>query len=259
MTFAISDGSFGLRLGPDDEIPPNLAELVHKHIFVLLRGKSISDEEFAAMAGGLGRTIEYGFGKILNLEAREDASESQFSHAGMALHADAVLNSDYSALFLNFKCLSAPRFGGGETLFTNNRRFFEIAPRELIDELRSVTVAYRSRALGYYSGGGGADSPIMHAAVARHPRTGEEVLHLALDDPDDECRNYGAAVLGYDEASSRRFMRDVDTWLRHPEVLYAHGWQEGDVLIADNFLACHGRAPFKKGDRRRLIRIAIAV
>lgn len=258
MTVATSYGPFGLQLDPYGEFPPNLAELVHKHTFLLFRGKLISDEEFIAMTGSLGRTIEYGFGKILNLEAREDTTESQFSHAGMALHVDAVLNSDCSALFLSFKCLCAPRLGGGETLFTNNRRFFQIAPRDLIDELRSVNIAYRSRTRGYYSGGGGANAPITRAAVSRHPRTGEEVLHLALDDPHDKCRNYEASVVGYDEAESQRFMKDVDSWLRHPEVLYAHAWHEGDVLIADNFLACHGRAPFGKGDKRRLIRIAIA-
>jgi alpha-ketoglutarate-dependent taurine dioxygenase len=259
MTHLVSHGLFGLQLGPDDVIPPNLAELVHKNAFVLFRGKSISDAEFTVMAESLGRPIEYGFGKILNMEAREDAIESQFSNAGMALHTDAVLNREHSALFLNFKCYTAPKKGGGETLFTNNRHFLEIIPQSLLAELRSVTIAYRARTAGYYSGGGGNEgAPIMHRAITRHPRTGEEALFIALDDPDDECRNYEAAVVGYERTKSRQFMKEVDTWLRHPDVLRPHAWQEGDVLIVDNFLACHGRAPFQKGDKRRIIRIAIA-
>lgn len=253
-----SRNSFGLQLGANDAIPADLADLVHKHTFVLFRGKSINDTEFTSIAESLGRPIEYGFGKVLNMEARENTSESQFSNAGMALHMDAILNSDYSALFLNFKCVTAPKLGGGETLFTNNRRFLEIVPKTLLDELRSVTIAYRALVPGYYSGGVGDKTPIMHKAITHHPRTGEEILFIALDDPDDECRNYEAVVVGYDKSESQRFMKEVDTWLRHPDVLHSHTWEEGDVLINDNFLGCHGRAPFQKGDKRRLIRIAIA-
>ena len=254
---------FGLVLRPEDIKDPNhpfpedLAALVKRHTFLLIRGVEISDEQFFAMTERLGPPLQYAFGKVLNMEARRDATESQFSHARMALHQDAILNKNTNAAFLTIKCKVAPKRGGGETLFTNNRRFLEIAPAALIEQLRSVTIRYRSMAQGYYDGDGGASGLIEQKAIVPHPRTGEEVLYIGLDDPDDPRRNYQATVVGYSEAESRRFMDEIDRVLRDPEVMYTHAWQEGDVIIWDNFLACHGRNPFHKDDQRRLIRVAI--
>ncbi len=258
MNYMAETSPFGLYIDGAFQIPDNLAELIHRHSFICFRNMPIDDAQFTSMAEQLGPPIQYGFGTVLNMEKREDAAESQFSNAGMALHQDSILNRFHDALFLSFKCIDAPAHGGGETLLSNNRLFLRIIPKKLLEELRSVTIAYRSMSPGYYSGDGGASRPIEHKALKPHPRTGEEMLYIALDDPTDEHRNYAAEVIGYTKLNSQRFMKEVDHWLRRPEILHPHAWREGDVLIVDNHLVCHGRTVFQQGDKRRLIRIAIA-
>jgi alpha-ketoglutarate-dependent taurine dioxygenase len=140
-------------------------------------------------------------------------------------------------------------------LITDNRQFIRIAPSVLLEELHRIRIAYRSLAVGYYDGGGGTDAPIEHPAIVRHPRTGEETLYIALDDPEDPRRNYQASVVGYSDRESRRLMQEVDRVLRSPGVLYEHVWRPRDILAFDNYLACHGRNPFQPGQRRRLLRV----
>jgi alpha-ketoglutarate-dependent taurine dioxygenase len=140
-------------------------------------------------------------------------------------------------------------------LLTDNRRFMEVAPPDLLDELRSVRIAYRSLAESYYDGAGGTGQWLERAAMVRHPRTGDEMLYLALDDPEDPHRNYEAAVVGYSVNEGRRLMSRVDQILRRPDVLRAHAWQPGDFVAFDNYLVCHGRNPFARGARRRLLRV----
>lgn len=256
-----SGPSFGLFLtgedtrGLDDAFVSGFAELIHRHTFVVIRGASLADERFLALNERLGKPVEYAFGKVLNMEARAGAEESQFTHASMPLHQDAVLNRNSNAVLLLFLCKEAPPGPGGETLVTHNRRFLRVAPSALLDELRRIRIAYRSLAVGYYDGGGGKDAAIEHPAIVRHPRTGEETLYIALDDPEDPRRNYQASVVGYSAQDSRRLMQDVDRVLRSPGVLYQHAWQPGDILALDNYLACHGRNPFQPHQRRRLLRV----
>jgi len=258
---AESRASFGLTVTGEearrfDRWPPSrIAELIARHAFLVIRGSQLDDDQFVALAETMGKPIEYAFGKVLNMEARVGAAESQFTHAGMALHQDAILNRNNRATYLFFKCKETPRDPGGETLLTDNRMFMQVAPRDLLDELRAARVAYRTLTTGYYDGGGGAEQSIEHPAIVRHPRTGDETLYIALDDPDDPRRNYHASVVGYSDAESRRLMTRVDAVLRRPDLLYAHVWQVGDILAFDNYLVCHGRNPFMPGQRRRLLRV----
>jgi alpha-ketoglutarate-dependent taurine dioxygenase len=230
-------------------------ESLSRHSYLVIRGLQLSDEEFLAMAETAGTPIRYAFGKVLNMEAREKSLESQFTNAPVPLHQDAILNRNNRAAMLFFKCKETPGSGGGETLITDNRQFMRVAPAELLTELRGLRVAYRSLSPSYYEGGGGADQAIERPAIARHPKTGEEVLYIALDAPADPRRNCQASIVGYTERESARVMTEIDCVLRRRDVLYLHSWVADDVVVLDNYLVCHGRNAFGQGEQRRLLRV----
>lgn len=252
--------TFGVVLDNRAEIEKlsneGLRQLIFEHGWLLIREAHYDAPDFEALAARLGEHVQYGFGKVLNMEARKDSEESQFSNAPMALHQDTILNAENNAQFLVFRCLETTESAGGETLLTNNRRLMKKLPADLLNILRSVEFSYRPLTASYYKlREDGAD--IRLAPLARHPETGEEIPYLALDDPDDDRRNYAASVVGYDTGASRSLMEQIDNELRAPDVLHAHKWQVGDMLIMDNYLVCHGRNASTNGSRRRLERIAI--
>lgn len=106
-------------------------------------------------------------------------------------------------------------------------------------------------------------------AVARHPVTGEflwfnqaHLFHVSNLSPDvreslleiveeeDLPRN---VYFGDGSPIDESLLEEVRTVYR--EGLFAFPWQEGDVLMLDNMLVTHGRAPFK-GKRRVLVAMA---
>lgn len=252
--------SFGITLGSREELDSisadDLRQMIFDHGWLLVRDAHYDSDDFEQLAARLGSHIEYGFGKVLNMEAKQEAEESQFTNASMPLHQDAILNAENDAQFLVFRCLETVVGVGGETLLTDNRKFIAKAPEDLITTLREIRFSYTPMAKGYYKRADGQNE-ILLSPLARHPETGEETLQLALDDPADDRRNYAARVAGFDEEASRALMTRVDAVLRDPEILHAHEWRVGDLLILDNFLVCHGRNPSRTGTRRRLQRIAI--
>ena len=257
--------TFGLHLKPDSlhsELNfyiEKLDSLIREHGFVLMRGFDLSDDEFHKITLKLGEPIDYAFGKILNMQPKTGSSESQFTHRSMALHQDSILNQSKKANYLAFKCKVSPQKDtGGETLLTNNRKFLRDIPQSLLDRLKQSTVAYTSNSTEYYSGHAGLDRPIEQAPIIQHPTLKEEVLFIGLDDPEDENRNYQSWFLNMSSRESQNFMDEIDAYLRAPEVLYEHAWEEGDILICDNFLVCHGRNSFVPGQMRHLIRYAIS-
>lgn len=106
-------------------------------------------------------------------------------------------------------------------------------------------------------------------AVARHPATGEAVwfnqaagFHPAALDPathaelirlhGEESRFRLNVRYGDGSPIPAETIREVAAVIEREAV--PHAWQAGDVLMLDNLLTAHGRAPFK-GDRR----IAVAM
>ena len=102
--------------------------------------------------------------------------------------------------------------------------------------------------------------------VIHHPETREEVLfsqvyywHLSLHDPatraamlatrrEDEC--YHATRFEDGTPISDEMVEELRTAIRAEKVEFP--WQVGDLLVIDNILGLHGRAPYQ-GDRRILV------
>ena len=223
--------------------------------FAILPASESAPHQLDEIMATLGEPVEYKFGSKLTIKPQAGTENSQFSTRGMPLHTDAVLNPGGDVSYFGMECLEAPA-EGGETIIASSAAFFEVAPPALVETLRNVTIEYRSRVDGYYKESTGCTNPV-EAPVRVDPVTGGDTLYIALDDPDDPTRNYSAQVVGYSEEDSTELLRQVDEVLRRPEVLYAHLWQVGDVVVLDNRRVVHGRAPFPETSDRKLVRLSV--
>jgi alpha-ketoglutarate-dependent taurine dioxygenase len=109
----------------------------------------------------------------------------------------------------------------------------------------------------------------VRPALARHPVTGEELwfnhatfFHVTTLEP--EIRDMLLASYAPDELPSNTFYGDgsaiEDDVLDHLRECYraetvAFPWRQGDVMLVDNMLTTHGRAPYR-GRRRTLVAMA---
>jgi carboxymethylproline synthase len=251
-------GRFGILLDGSEygKLPAfdkSFSRGLYENGFILMRGFGTSENQAIEWFKTIGSPISYSFGNVLKMTPKAGTKESQFTHLHMAIHQDTILNASEKATMLSFYCAEAPeKEKGGETLLTDNRRFLEILPKDLLGILRKHKVAYKANTPGYYKGEGS----VLQSPITLHPITGEEVLFMGIDDPSDPNRNYISAFDGMSPHESRDVMTELDKYQRHPDVLYPHKWKVGDMLMLDNFFVSHGRNAFEPGQSRRLMRVS---
>jgi alpha-ketoglutarate-dependent taurine dioxygenase len=109
----------------------------------------------------------------------------------------------------------------------------------------------------------------VHEALARHPKTAEELwfnqahsFHVSALAP--EVRESLLSLFKEDDLPSNAFYGDgsriEDSVIKeichvYREAAVCFAWQKGDLLMVDNMLVAHGRAPFT-GSRRILVAMA---
>jgi taurine dioxygenase len=87
-------------------------------------------------------------------------------------------------------------------------------------------------------------------AILAHPRTREPLLYIS------EMQT--ARIEGLDEADSDATLCALFEALYAPEHVYEHRWQNGDLLIWDNYALQHARCDLTGMIPRTLQRVAVA-
>jgi alpha-ketoglutarate-dependent taurine dioxygenase len=200
-------------------------------------------------------------------------------------------------LRLFFGCLVAP-LAAGETVLASSRAILASLPAALVEEFRAKGVKYIRNLHGgsglgpswqdtfetadreavarlceqsgasYEWIGDGLRLSHLRPALARHPRTGEEVWFNQADQfhPSTHPPEVYAALMSLygereeDLPQNVRFGDDTPIAVAMLEEIRAvtrrhcvfFPWRQGDFLIVDNMLVSHGRAPFT-GPRKILV------
>jgi taurine dioxygenase len=124
---------------------------------------------------------------------------------------------------------------GGDTLFANMHRAYEELDedfRRQIDGLKMVS-----------------DSGAVHALVKRHPATKRKMIYTSIR----RTHNF----LGMDRDQTKAVLNRLDEHLNRPGGHYRHKWQDGDVVIGDNFSVAHQATPTDPRFPRILHRVTI--
>ncbi|MEU7582067.1 TauD/TfdA family dioxygenase [Streptomyces sp. NPDC041068] len=230
-------------------------EKLERYGFVVLEpgeGEQLPLEDIMAP---LGAQVSYGFGTQLVQEQRPGTDNSQFRTGAIPMHVDGHLNAN-PVSYVGLECLEAP-YEGGETLVASSSAFFAAAPDALVARLRSLTIEYWSRVAGsgfYVERPEG--NPVV-APVQVDPVTGGDALCVGVDYPQDPSRNFGAAVVGHTQEQSLELFAELAELLARPEVMYAHEWRVGQVLVMDNRRVVHGRSSYPVDARRKILRISV--
>ena len=142
---------------------------------------------------------------------------------------------------------------GADTLFADMRTAYERMPEEMRSKLDG-RMALHDHAYRYNEiyperpplteKQAAAVPPIKHPMVCRHPQSGRKAVYLTVP----TIRTLG----DMDEGATAQLMKEVEAHCTQSQFVYAHKWQQGDVLMWDNLCCMHAATPFDE-DYDRII------
>jgi alpha-ketoglutarate-dependent taurine dioxygenase len=230
-------------------------ELVRREHLVVARGFRTFEgpEEFSAYCERWGQISIWPFGKVLELVEQENPEDHIFDHSYVPLHWDGMYRPQVPE-FQMFHCVRAPLHGqGGRTTFSNTVLALEQAPASIRSLWDRVTGHYQ-RKMEYY------DSKTVSPVVTSHPRRGFAVIRYnepPLEENGHFVNHPTLEFTGLPAADLSEFHRSLTAALHAPSCLYAHEWQGGDVVVADNYTLLHGREAFATRAPRHLRRVHV--
>lgn len=253
---------FGLLIEPTnpntdvhDLDTEELRKHFHKEQLILLRGfKTFQDSVgFSDYCERWGEISIWPFGKILELIERENPEDHIFDNNYVPLHWDGMYRPQV-AEYQIFHCVQAPLSGqGGRTTFSNTLLALKNAPPSSLNIWSHVTGIYQ-RKMEYYN------SQTRSPIITKHPYKEFSVIRYNEPPSTDNgpfLNPPGLEFLGVNKNELEDFHRNLTQTLYSPNNFYAHEWQKGDIVIADNFSLLHGREKFVSKAPRHLQRVHV--
>ncbi len=248
---------FGLMVRPqkpgDDlqKLPITvLKKWVTKYRVAILRGFApLSGDALPEYCENLGEILEWEFGAVNELKVKDDPKNYLFTNRAVPFHWDGAFIGRIPH-YIFFQCDSAPpKNAGGETLFCDTTLLLKNTPPEKSKQWEQIEITYTTEKIVHY--GGTFSSPM----IAWHPLSGEEILRYA--EPVADLNPVKLEIKGIHQDLHEEFTQDLHRRLNDQKVCYAHEWQSGDILIADNFALLHGRRAFQRNAKRFIRRVNI--
>lgn len=232
-----------------------LRQLIWRERLIVLRGfRTFTDaNELSSYCELFGEISVWPFGKVLELVERNNPEDHIFDNNYVPMHWDGMYRQQVPE-FQIFHCVKAPDPGqGGRTTFSNTVSALENTPSKTKDLWKKVTGIYE-RTMEFYN------SKTVSPIIDSHPLRGYSVIRY--NEPPSE--GFGVFVnpptlefTGISSDEVNEFHTTLRNALYAPEHFYAHEWQEGDIVIADNFSLLHGREAFETKAPRHLRRVHV--
>ena len=253
---------FGVLLEPNGENTnirdldvENLRELFHKEHLLLLRGFETftNMDDFPDYCASWGEVSIWPFGKVLELIQQDNPKDHIFDHSYVPIHWDGMYRPQVPEYQI-FHCVQAPLRGqGGRTTFCNTVSTLKNACAESVELWNKVTGVYQ-RKMEFYN------SKTVSPVVVKHPHRDFSVIRYNephMKENGDLINPVDMEFTGINKDELTLFHRSLKEALFAKDNFYAHEWQTGDVVIADNLSLLHGREEFVSKSPRHIRRVQV--
>lgn len=243
----------------DGSLASELRALLEARGVLLLRGLDMSNEQQIQFGKTLGTPRHEHGTDITKVSSDKKASPifAEYTEGTYFFHFDDTY-MQYPALASVLMARSvAPK--GGQTEFANTYAIYEDLPKDeqrYLDTLQAVHSQETIQRKAFPDPtefqlslwGEGAISATTHPLVWQH-KSGRKSLLIG---------ETMSRIVGLDSATSDALVRRILNLAEHPEYLYRHDWQVGDVLVWDNTGTMHRVVPFDLDCGRELCRVKLS-
>lgn len=233
----------------------NLRSLFWQKQLIVLRGFNAfqTADDFSNYCEQWGEVSLWPFGKVLELIEQENPTDHIFDNNYVPLHWDGMYRPQVPEYQI-FHCVKAPLAGqGGRTTFSNTMLVLKNASSEEKELWNKVTGTYK-RKMEFYN------SKTISPIITKHPQKNIPVIRY--NEPPSQDKDYfvnppDLEFTGLNHEELTIFHRSLEKALYSPGNFYAHEWQTGDIVIADNFSLLHGREGFVSKSPRHIQRVHV--
>jgi alpha-ketoglutarate-dependent taurine dioxygenase len=233
----------------------SLHELFSQKQLIVLRGFDTfqNAEDFSLYCEYWGEVSLWPFGKVLELIEQDNPKDHIFDNSYVPLHWDGMYRPQIPEYQI-FHCVKAPLPGqGGRTTFANTLLVLKHAASELKERWNKVTGIYQ-RKMEFYN------SKTVSPIITQHPHQDFSVIRY--NEPHTKDKGHFINPIAFEFTGVNHeevdfFHRSLNQALYDPRNFYAHEWQTGDIVIADNFSLLHGREAFVSKSPRHIQRVHV--
>ena len=142
---------------------------------------------------------------------------------------------------------------GGDTLFADMYAAYDNLSLDIRDRLEGMTALQVHDYKRTERPGVDLDltkvGNYAHPVFVTHPKTGKKAVYVN--------RLMTARIEGLEKAESDSLLEELFAITEDPVIVYAHIWQQGDLVIWDNRCITHARTDFPANERRLLHRTTL--
>ena len=236
-----------LRAPPDCALAEALDAALAEHIVLVLRGQSLTPEQYRAAMSTLGEPM-YQHREKFNLpECREVSRVTNRDGFPPAIHwhtdhTNHEIPPKYTVLY----SVQIPA-SGGDTAFANMAAALETLPAAERRALGTLYTLNNMEPDGGYSQKDRARHPggVRHPLVRVHPATRRQALYFHV--------SKSQGIEGMAPGAVKPFLQSLLDRTIRPEITYRHRWRAGDLVICDNRAAMHRVYPDSAPGEPRLL------
>lgn len=237
----------------DEDVRQRLRDAWFRYGLLLFRGQKLDEAgqiRFAEIFGSICNDGEYGAQNYVS-----NVIPNGLVPAGeLAFHVDHSWADDPLRGLMLYAIEVPPEGAGGETKYVDVRRAFELLPPALKEKVKDLRIVHtypdQTRHVPIPGPDPRPGAPTAtHPLAFPHPVTGEKLLFCSP-------RHFDR-IVGWSQEEGLALAQELAKQIDRPEIMYAHSWRPGDLLIADNLRLQHARTDFDPKYRRHLRRTQI--
>lgn len=250
-----------IAAGVSDAVFARILDTWHENCVILLRHQSLDEEQqwnFARRFGQTGKVqhAHNGGSKLPGVMYISNIRENgeligSLPDGEMFFHSDQCYTPN-PAIATMLYAMQVPS-QGGDTLFANMFTAYDELTAEMkarLEPLKAMNVYdYLANATTRGSVIREGIPHFAHNIVQTHPANGRKALYVN--------RLMSDHIVGMDPGESESLLNFLFDHCERPELIYAHKWTPGDLLIWDNRSCTHARTDFSAAEHRLMRRVAI--
>ena len=225
----------------------NILTLFAAHPILLFRDQHLSKEQQYNFTLNFGEIEDQHVGRhqdsikysavhtVSNLDPDGNPSAGLPERGNYFWHSDKSYH-DVPSLLTMLHAVALPPTGG-PTQFANTELAYAALPEPTKRRIEGLRAIHSWEASRLKSGSSPATPaqiherpPVDHPVVRTHPVRGTKSLYLG---------NHSSHIVGMPEQDGRKLLADLEAHATSPAFVYAHRWQQGDLVMWDNRCLLH--------------------